>query len=80
MQTILRVVIADSNVTFAASLGASLEEQAGYSVAGLTGSGVEALRLAQDQKADILIMAPMLTELDGLGVLEQLEQKGLMSM
>ena len=77
MQTILRVVIADSNETFAASLRESLEEQEGYAVAGVTGSGEEAVRLVQDQRADVLIMDPMLTELDGLGVLGRLEQKAL---
>lgn len=77
MQTILRVVIADNNDAFAASLRESLDQREGYSVTGVTGNGQEALRMVREDKADVLIMDPMLTELDGLGVLSAMEQENL---
>ena len=56
MQTILRLVIADNNETFAASLRESLEQREGYSVSGVTGSGEEAAAVAQAMKADRLVL------------------------
>ena len=77
MQTILRVVIADNNEAFAASLKEQLERNDEYSVVAISGDGEEVVRLVQKYSADILVMDPMLTQLDGIGVLTRLEQSDL---
>ena len=77
MQTILRVVIGDNNETFAAALREGLEQNGGYSVEGVSGNGEDVVRLVQQHSADVLIMDPMLIQLDGLGVLNRLEQDGI---
>ena len=77
MEMMLRVVIADGNEGFTMALKESLEEFGGYSVVGITGDGMEAVELVERQRADILILDPMLRNLDGIGVLSRLRQKGL---
>ena len=72
MQTILRVVIADSNEGFAHELKEILENNGNYSVVGISGNGEQVVELVQQFGADVLVMDPMLTELDGIGVLEEL--------
>ena len=45
-----------------------------YEVVAISEDGEEVVRLVQKHAADILIMDPMLKQLDGIGVLEQLEK------
>lgn len=68
------MVVADNNEAFAASLREVLERNDEYSVVGVSGDGEEAVRLVQKHEADILVMDPMLTQLDGIGVLNRLEK------
>lgn len=77
MQTILRVVIADNNEAFAESLKETLESNGGYSVMAISGNGEEVVDLVRNHNADILVMDPMLTQLDGIGVLSQLQKGGV---
>jgi two-component system response regulator (stage 0 sporulation protein A) len=77
MQTILRVVIADNNEAFATSLGQTLEAQGNYSVMAISGDGAEVVDLVKKYNADMLVMDPMLTQLDGVGVLTTLHKSGL---
>ena len=77
MQTILRVVIADSSESFADSLKDTLERSGGYSVVGVSGNGEEVVELVRSGNADMLVLDPMLTELDGIGVLSELEKEYL---
>ena len=77
MQTILRVVIADSSESFADSLKDTLERSGGYSVVGVSGNGEEVVELVRSGNADMLVLDPMLTELDGIGVLSELEKEDL---
>ena len=78
MESILRVVIADGNEGFTAALKESIEQFGGYSVEAVTGDGAEAVALVERHRADILILDPMLRNLDGIGVLDGIRQKGLM--
>ena len=71
MQTILRVVIADSSEAFAGSLKDTLENCGNYSVVGISGNEEEAVELVCSGSADMLVMDPMLTEFDGIGVLSE---------
>ena len=72
METVLGVVIADGNESFAATLRDTLNQTSAFRVLGVSGNGEEVLDLVQRNNADILILDPMLTALDGLGVLRKL--------
>ena len=74
MEKVLRVVIADSSAPFAESLKDSLEETGGYSVVGMSGDGEEVIRLVEREDADLLLLDPMLTGVDGMGVLTRLKR------
>ena len=75
MQKQLQVVIADSDEGFANSIREALDAQDRYAVAGVTGSGAQALELIRQRRPDLLIMDTMLSELDGIGVLTALEKE-----
>ena len=77
METVLSVVIADSSEAFASALQEALEQTGTFSVAGVSANGEEVLRLLESTKADILVMDPMLTGMDGLGVLRSFAAKRL---
>lgn len=77
MESILRVVLADGNEGFATALKESIEQFGGYSVEAVTGDGAEAVALVERHRADILILDPMLRNLDGIGVLTGLQEKGM---
>ena len=72
MQLIMRVVIGDSNEAFASALKETLEENGAYEVMGCAGDGEQVVELVQEHQADLLVLDPMLTRLDGIGVLEAL--------
>ena len=73
METVLNVVIADNNETFAKSLRDTLAADGGFAVAAISGDGEAVIRLVRENQTDILIMDPMLTGMDGLGVLRSLQ-------
>ena len=77
METVLGVVIADGNESFASTLRDTLNQSSAFHVLGVSGNGEEVLDLMQRTKADILILDPMLTGLDGLGVLRTLRSMKL---
>lgn len=77
METVLNVVIADGNEAFAQSLKSALEQNGGFSVVGISGDGEVVLDIMLRTRADILILDPMLTGMDGLGVLGQLQSSQL---
>ena len=77
METVLNVVIADGNEAFAESLKSTLEHNGGFSVVGTSGDGEAVLDMMLRTRADILILDPMLTGMDGLGVLSQLRNSQL---
>ena len=80
METVLNVVIADGNEAFAESLKSTLEQNGGFSVVGTSGDGEVILDTMLRTRADILILDPMLTGMDGLGVLSQLRNSQLKPM
>jgi two-component system response regulator (stage 0 sporulation protein A) len=73
METILNVVIADNHESFAQSLKQTLNKTEGFSVVAVSGDGEEVVRLVEQHQADVLILDPMLTGMDGLGVLSKLK-------
>ena len=77
MQSILRVVIGDTNEDFAGALKTALEEGGAYSVEAVSGSGEEVAEQVAQQRADVLILDPMLRDLDGVSVLTRLRERNL---
>ena len=75
METVLNIVIADANESFARTLKDSLSQTEGMYVAAVSGDGEEAVRLVTQKNADVLIMDPMLTTMDGIGVLTRLKER-----
>lgn len=76
METLLNVVIADGNEAFVDALRDGIANMDSFAVVGTTGSGEEAVRMVRQLRGDILIMDPMLTGIDGIGVLTRLKQDG----
>ena len=70
------VVIADASEEYRTILKKTMESTGEFQVVGSAGSGVEALRLVQQLYPQLLIMDLVLPELDGFGLLKQLQSMG----
>ncbi|CAG7840953.1 chemotaxis protein CheY [Clostridium novyi B str. ATCC 27606] len=68
----ISVVIADDNKEFCNILNDYLLNQRDIVVTGVAKDGIEALKLIQEKKPDLLILDIIMPHLDGLGVLERL--------
>ena len=71
----MTVMLADASEEFRMMLKSALETTGEFSVVAETGSGAEAVSLAQRVHPQFLIMDMMLPELDGMGVLRALHQE-----
>ena len=76
MQNTAKVLLADANEEFRALLAGAIRETGEFTVVGSTGDGLEALRLAEEQKPDLLILDTVLPGLDGFGILRRLPELG----
>ena len=70
----IRVLITDDNDEIRAVLRKYLEEQEEFIVCGEACNGLEALRILSEQGADVMILDMIMPQLDGFGVLEQLQR------
>ena len=68
------VLLADANEEFRAMVRRIIEESEEFAVAGAVGDGAEALRLAQQEAPDLVLMDVLLPGVDGFGVLKQLRE------
>ena len=66
--------MADANEEFRRILAAGLAEEADMEVAGETGDGPEAVRLAEQEAPDVVVMDLVLARMDGLEVLQKLAE------
>lgn len=71
-ETKIRVVIADDNKEFCNILNEYLSSQRDIVVTGIAKDGLEALKLIEEKKPDLLVLDIIMPHLDGLGVLERL--------
>ncbi|WP_123053584.1 sporulation transcription factor Spo0A [Clostridium sp. JN-1] len=71
-QSKISVVIADDNKEFCNILNDYLLNQRDIVVTGIAKDGIEALKLIQEKKPDLLVLDIIMPHLDGLGVLERL--------
>lgn len=68
------VVIVDDNLDFCQILQDYFKKQADMKVVGVGHNGLEALELVRTKKPDILILDVIMPHLDGIGVLEKLNE------
>ena len=68
------VILADASEEYRAVLSRAIEGTGEFHVVGSTGSGVEALRLVQQKHPQLLLLDLVLPELDGFGLLRQMNQ------
>ena len=69
------VLLVDDHHVVRRGIRALLENEAGILVVGEAGTGVEAARLAQQLKPDVLIIDLMLADMSGLEVIRQLRKR-----
>ena len=70
------VVLADASEEYRIMLKKTVESTGEFQVIGSTGSGAEALRMVQQMHPQLLLMDLVLPELDGFGLLKQLQSLG----
>ena len=68
----IKILIADDNKQFSESLKQFLESKENMIVVGIANNGVDALKMVEEEEPDILVLDLILSRLDGLGVLNQL--------
>ncbi len=69
----IQVLITDDNDEIRAALRAYLESQEDMEVAGEAANGAEALRLLSEKRVDVMLLDIIMPQLDGYGVLEQMQ-------
>jgi len=73
----LNVIIADDNKEFCNILNEYLSNQKDIVVTGIANNGIEALKLIEEKKPDLVVLDIIMPILDGLGVLERLNTMDL---
>ena len=68
----INIIIADDNKEFCNILNDYLLNQRDIVVTGIANDGVEALKLIEEKKPDLVVLDIIMPHLDGLGVLERL--------
>lgn len=70
----IKVVIADDNRDFCQIVSKFISAQEEFEVIGMAKDGMEALEIIERERPDIVILDVIMPHLDGLGVLEKLNQ------
>lgn len=70
----IRVLLADDDADYAASLGRLIEEQPELTVVGVAHDGLEAVRLAGELDPDAVVVDLHMPRLDGVSAVEQLRR------
>ena len=73
METKIRVLIADPNEDVRLLLTDMLSRQEDMTVAGEAANGVDALQILNEKQIDVLLLDIIMPQLDGYGVMEQLQ-------
>ena len=79
MSELIRIVLVDDHTLCRAALSELLERRGGMQVIGRTGNPEEAVRLARDEKPDLMVMDLRMPESDGLVILGRLRDAALMT-
>lgn len=67
-----KVLIADGNFVFAKQLSYALEENGEFHMIDIARNGKQAIRMVEERHPDVFVMDIMLTEFDGLSVLDRI--------
>ncbi len=70
----LRVLIADDNQEFANTLASYLRKENDMEVVGMARDGLEAINMIESKEPDIAILDVIMPHLDGIGVLEKVNE------
>ena len=70
-------MIADPNEEFSALLADTLESEGDIAVVGIAADGMQAISMITEAKPDVLLLDLVMPKLDGIGVLQQIEEKGI---
>ncbi|MGM0369769.1 MAG: sporulation transcription factor Spo0A [Bacillota bacterium] len=73
----IRVLLVDDNKDFCNLLEEFLNQQDGFTVVATANDGVEALDKIEENDFDVLVLDVIMPQLDGIGVLEEIKEKGL---
>ena len=77
MKNKLSILVADDNIDFAKNLTSYIEKEDEMEVIGIAKDGLEAVEMIKNAKPDIAIIDVMMPQLDGLGVLEKINESNL---
>lgn len=77
MKDKIRVLIADDNIDFSATLNGYLEKEEDMEVIGIAKDGNEACNIIMNEKPDVALLDVIMPHLDGLGVLETLNSSNI---
>lgn len=75
----IRVLIADDNREFCEMLKEAMRSEEGLEVTGVANHGMEVLEFLQEQPVDVMVLDIIMPHLDGIGVLERLNQMEMAS-
>ena len=77
MKEKLRIVIADDNIDFANTLKSYLSKEEDMEIVGMVKDGEEVCKIIEDKKPDVVLLDVIMPHLDGLGVLEKLQEMNI---
>ncbi len=77
MSNKISIVVADDNVEFSRMLSDYLNLQEGMEVIGIAHDGLEAVDMILENKPDVIILDVIMPKLDGLGVLEKINESNM---
>ncbi len=77
MERTIRVLIADDSSDFRRELSEALGKEKDIEVVGICEDGNEAVRKTAEMLPDVLVISSLLSEIDGLGVVEMINNKEL---
>ena len=73
----IKVIVVDDNKEFCQLLKEYLNEKANLEVVGVGYNGNEGIELLKNNEADVLILDLIMPHLDGIGVMEEMNEKGI---
>lgn len=77
MRDKLSILVADDNIDFAKNLTSYIEREEEMEVIGIAKDGLEAVDMIKNTKPDVAIIDVIMPQLDGLGVLEKVNESSL---
>ena len=69
-----KIIVADAGEEYRAALVQAISEEADIQVVGQTGDGSQLLQMIREQKPDLVLMDMILSQMDGVEVLQALEE------